>query len=158
MERFLSSLENALKDKNWYAALFIGLALPDICGKLETPNNSVGDRYRAWVKKYLEPKYTLKIGPEKQKHIFLSAEDCYALRCSYLHEGTDDITEQKARKILESFLFIEPPNKGSIHLNQSNQKLQLQVDIFCNDIIAGVKQWIIDTQDIKEITESINKE
>jgi Ca2+-binding EF-hand superfamily protein len=29
-----------------------------------------------------------------------------------------------------------------IHCNKSNDKLQLQVDIFCTDIINGARQWL----------------
>lgn len=82
MDRFLRSLEKAIENKNWYAALFLGLALPDICGKVENPNENVGPRYRAWFKKYVEPKYTAQVGIPTggNPHIFLSAHDCYALR------------------------------------------------------------------------------
>ena len=38
-------------------------------------------------------------------------------------------------------MFIEPPRSGVIHCNQSDSKLQLQVDIFCEDICAGVEDW-----------------
>lgn len=155
MECFLASLENAIENKNWYAALFIGLALPDICGKLENPNGQVGPRYRAWFKAYVEPKYTRQNGPGQKSHIFRSANDCYSLRCAYLHEGADDITEQNAREALERFHFIEPRDKGIVHCNQINQVLQLQVDIFCNDIISGVRKWLADKTENNDITKRL---
>lgn len=75
-------------------------------------------------------------------HIFLSSDDCYALRCSYLHEGSGDITGQKARKVLERFHFIEPPrNGGTFHRIQSKNVLLLQIDLFCQDMIDGVTAW-----------------
>jgi hypothetical protein len=42
---------------------------------------------------------------------------------------------------LSRFVFIEPPPSGSIHCNQSNDSLQLQVDIFCSDVCLGVNEW-----------------
>ena len=158
MERFLNSLEKAIKNKNWYAALFIGLAIPDICGKIENPNDRAGPRYRAWFKAYVEPQYTMEVGRSSgESHIFLSADDCYALRCAYLHEGADDITEQNARETLERFHFIEPPpNNGRVHCNQRDQVLQLQVDIFCSDIISGVKKWLAGKSENKDIKERLN--
>jgi hypothetical protein len=39
-----------------------------------------------------------------------------------------------------------------LHCNQLNNILQLQVDIFCNDISQGVTQWVVDTQNNPAIT------
>jgi hypothetical protein len=79
----------------------------------------------------------------RKPHVFLHGEDTYALRCAVLHEGVDDIDNQRAREALGSFLFVEPPaGRSSIHCNQSNGVLQLQVDIFCGDICDGVDKWI----------------
>jgi hypothetical protein len=98
------------------------------------------DRYVAWYRQWLEPAYTSYIGPNKEKHIFLCGEDCYALRCSYLHEGGDSIENQRARKALNDFHFITPP-PGVVHMNQVNNTLQLQVDIFCIDVANAVEDW-----------------
>ena len=45
MQRFTSAIEQALADKNWYGALTLALTLPDICGKMENPQerSSSGD-------------------------------------------------------------------------------------------------------------------
>ncbi|WP_169801568.1 hypothetical protein [Hydrogenophaga palleronii] len=93
------------------------------------------------MQKWLEPKYTRLIGPHREKHVFLCAEDFYALRCSYLHEGSD-VLEQRARKALNDFHFISPMKDGSlIHMNQSNGTLQLQADIFAMDVAEAVDAW-----------------
>ncbi|HEX7109283.1 MAG TPA: hypothetical protein VF224_08585, partial [Aestuariivirga sp.] len=105
--------------------------------------------------KWLLPKYTACVGPNRTKHVFLFGEDCYALRCSYLHQGKDDIGAQRARKVLDSFHFITPPTNGIVHNNQSNNKLQLQVDIFCRDIIAAVDTWVASVESSKEIRDKI---
>ncbi|MDZ7993125.1 MAG: hypothetical protein RM022_025760 [Nostoc sp. EfeVER01] len=67
----------------------------------------VKTRYLNWYNSYIKEKYTGIGGrwneekeyvyDENAKSIFLSGEDCYALRCAYLHNGLDEITEQKAR-------------------------------------------------------------
>gem|GEM_PF-5459543 len=33
-----------------------------------------------------------------------------------------------------------------MHLNQRNNILQLQVDVFCNDVIDATHQWLSDVQ------------
>lgn len=74
----------------------------------------------------------------------LGGNDCYALRCAYLHEGADDISKQRAREAVDKFLFIVAPSGLTIHCNMINNRLQLQVDIFCADIKDGVVNWLSD--------------
>jgi len=137
----------SLESRNWYAALFMALVIPDISGALEHPNEKSGVRYINWYNKYMLPKYSSVMGPLQELHVFLSGDDCYALRCSLLHEGTADIEKQRNSKILESVHFNEPSDKGGmLHCNQSKNVLQLQVDIFCNDFIGGAHQWLSDVQ------------
>ncbi len=144
MNRFIRSIERSLEEKNWYAALALALALPDICANVCFPDMGSQRRYVNWFKQYMQPKYTSHIGPEREEHIFLRGEDCYALRCALLHEGTHDITEQRAREVLENFQFVVPPDGWTVHCNQNNNSLQLQVDEFCRDICAAVNQWLAD--------------
>lgn len=142
MKRFTDAIRLAITSKNWLSALSLSLTMPDICGRLEDPKISSGARYISWYRRLVEPKYTACIGPDRQRYIFLSGEDCFALRCSYLHEGADDISTQRIRKALDSFHFITPPQKGNIvHANQVNNKLQLQIDIFAIDIANAVDAW-----------------
>jgi hypothetical protein len=156
MQHLIQSLESAIKSNNWYAALFIALALPDLCGYLENPKEGSQSRYENWFKRYILPKYSLRLGPKNELHIFLSASDCYALRCSFLHQGSDDISEQRARDMLNRFHFIEPKKGSLIHCNQVGDALQLQVDIFCQDIIDGAQNWIADSQRNDDINHRMN--
>lgn len=141
MKRFTDSLRSSVANEDWYVALSTALTLPDVCGRLAYPAMKSGKRYPAWFKIWMEPGYTRNI-PMMGLHVFLSGEDCYALRCSYLHEGGSDITQQHARKALDDFHFIIPPgNNSSIHRNQIGNTLQLQVDTFCLEIADAVDQW-----------------
>ena len=156
MNRFTSSIRQSIETKDWYGALMTALTLPDICGKLETPN--VGSKARSvrWLKVWIETLYTKQIGADRQKHVFLSAEDCYSLRCSFLHEGVSNIEEQRARKALEDFHFITPPPGGHIHCNQSGNALQLQVDVFCNEVADAVDKRAESVLSNEEIQKRMN--
>ncbi len=77
MERIIKSIEKSVENKNWYSALVLALTLPDICGKFEDKGKSSSKRYSEWFDKYLGEEYDG----------YLSGNDCYALRCSFLHEG-----------------------------------------------------------------------
>lgn len=150
MKHLTSAVEMSVGHGNWYSALTLALTLPDICSKIDEPTEkSSRKRYIRWTDKYFTPKYTHlmpRFSPErgsfKEEHTFLSARDFYALRCSVLHEGSDLVTGQAAREVLERFQFIAPPPNGSmIHCNQLDAHLQLQVDMFCADVCEAVDEW-----------------
>ena len=104
-------------------------------------NNTVLRRYNKYILEY----YTSEIGPQHEKFVFLSGDDCYSLRCAYLHEGKSDIENQRARDVLNDFEFIVPPKNCIVHCNYTESggksKLQLQVDIFCKNISNGIEKW-----------------
>jgi hypothetical protein len=149
MNDLIDSVKKSLQDKNWYAALTLTLTLPDICGNIDYPKSFSKKRYAKWFDKYVKSKYTFEIGAKKKLHTFLNGSDCYALRCSYLHEGTSITLFQKSHELLEDFLFVKPPPTGKVHLNQIDKKLQLQVDLFCTDIVESIKSWLFDIKEDK---------
>ena len=113
IDRYLDSIIKSLESKNWYAALFTALAIPDICGDLEQPSEkSSRVRYVNWYNKYMLPQYSVTMPSLREPHVFLSGDDCYALRCSLLHQGTGDIGKQKVSTTLESVRFNEPSDEG----------------------------------------------
>lgn len=144
MESIIEAVRRAIKEKNWYGALFISLTLPDICGKIEYTDLSSEKRYKDWFDKYMAAKY------RHQNIVFLSSSDCYALRCALLHEGSDDITKQGSRRILEKFIFMtDGPHCTYMQDNYVNGQrvktsLQLRVDKFCVDICDSVEKWLQD--------------
>jgi len=114
MRSFLESIQLSLETKNWYAALAVALTIPDICGSIANPKEHSGPRYKQWCQKYLTPRYTLPMPTGET--VFLSAEDTYALRCAYLHEGADDVSRQRARQVLDRIGF----SSGGAHCNFLN--------------------------------------
>lgn len=71
IDRYLDSIIKSLESKNWYAALFMALVIPDICGALEHPNKNSPARYVDWYNKYMLPKYSSTIGALHEPHVFL---------------------------------------------------------------------------------------
>jgi len=131
MERFTNSIKKSLETKNWFAALFMALALPDICGALEDPNRGVGERYKDWFDRYLKPKY-YSTGSTN-----FSAEDCYMLRCSCLHQGLSG----RVGNDRIHFTIPDPSGRLNIHKNNLNGILQLSIDVFCFDICIATSSW-----------------
>ena len=130
MERFTTAIRAALKDRNWFGALFLSLAMPDICGSLETPKVGSKKRYPRWFNAYLATEYKG----------FLTAKDCYYLRCACLHEGSD--TQYKfSGGVPIHFIVPFPGARRLIHKNYSNGTLQMDINIFCNDVCRAVDAW-----------------
>ncbi|PIG93713.1 hypothetical protein [Gloeocapsopsis sp. IPPAS B-1203] len=134
MQHLIEAVEQALAQQNWYAALALALTLPDICGWLEHPNKRTGERYKDWFRKYIG-----------NQNSFPSTEDFYLLRCAYLHSGSDDISDKKARDVSKRFCFTKPSEFVSADNNMvkagGHFTAQLQVDNFCRGICEGVKLW-----------------
>ncbi len=150
MQRFTSAIRTSIESGNWYAALFLALTMPDICSKLETPTSgSSGVRYKAWFDKFLSGTYTRNIMGNDT--IFMSSGDCWALRCSLLHEGSDDIGEQSARETLARFHFT---TLGSHRIRIENV-LVLNTANFCEEMCQAVESWIIAVAALPEVQERI---
>jgi hypothetical protein len=141
MERFLTSIERSIATENWYAAITLALTMPDICGWLEDQSKGSRQRYTEWFDKYLLQKYKkVIVGSDIT---FLTGGDCYALRCSFLHEGAEDITRQRAREVLSRIIF---DFTGS-HCAKINEVLLLDVSalvMFVKRSGLGYQIWVPD--------------
>jgi hypothetical protein len=137
MESFVKAVRDAILHENWTAALIATLVLPDICGWLETPKEQAGKRYQRWAEKWVQPKYS-----SAPSTIWLSAGDLYALRCAITHNGSTDIATQRARNVLDDFIFVAPMPGIHVHCNVFDSALQLQVDVFCHDMCVSVEEWL----------------
>lgn len=100
--------------------------------------------------------YVRPVGPAKTPVTFLTGSDFYALRCAFLHEGREDITEQRARQVLEKFQFVVAPKGWVVHCNRRSSMLQLQVDVFCAEVLDGVKQFLLDYASAPEVTKRMS--
>lgn len=145
LEQFLSDIKNSLINRNWYSALSLALTIPDICSSVENPDVRGKSRYIRWIEDNLH-----KIDLYK----FIPASDVYALRCSFLHNGTNDISEQKAQQVIESYKFVYPAEQLQMHLNKAGNVMQLDVAIFSLDMTLAAEQWI----DLNKDNTQMNKE
>ena len=162
MERFTNSINKSLEAENWFAALFMTLALPDICGALEEPTRPVGERYKDWFNRFLKSKYDpdtmyesmMATSPETIKDLpemiaeqwksqpampatAFSSEDCYRLRCKCLHQG---LPERMGNDRIH-FTIPDPTGRMNFHKNSLYGVLQLSIDVFCADVCNAVTEW-----------------
>ena len=138
MKRFTDAGRRAIADSNLYAALSLALMMPDICGSLEDPGPGKSqNRYVKWCKRWIEPSFTI-VDPARIPTVFLSAEDCYQLRCSLIHSGTPEIDQSK-RKALRKVEFFDETTTS--HLNIINDCLQLRAAPFSGTMFDAVDAW-----------------
>ncbi len=148
MQNLIDSIRDAVQSRNFYAALFVALAIPDICAALEHGKTS-GKKYAAWWEKYMA-----------SYKGFVSGNDGYALRCSVLHQGTSDITEQRKREVLEHFVFMTKGAHCNLFQNcifngEEKSFLQLNAAMFCEDFCVAAEGWLSDMSSNKEVMERV---
>lgn len=130
MDDFLQEIEQALENNLFFVALQATLALPDICGALQS-DDSVGKRYKEWFNQY------------GRKHTYsrMTAEDCYYFRCSMLHQASTVPSPYDGEQLnYTRILFVVEP-ECLYHNNVINGALNIDLHIFCRGIIAGVREW-----------------
>ena len=129
MRHLLTAINASIAQQNWYAALSLTLALPDICGWLEDPSAPTQDRYVSWFDRFVAGNY---------ESFFLSGRDCYALRCAFLHEGREEIITQRAREVLDRFQFTVVAAAG---LDDPLQSVWFKASIAGRHFLFRVRCW-----------------
>ncbi|WP_394294000.1 hypothetical protein [Aeromonas rivipollensis] len=143
IKEYVTSVRQAITEGNWYCALSLALALPDICGSIEYPTEqSSKNRYIAWYGQYVAHKFP-EVFSEGVGDMLLSGSDCYALRCSFLHNGSEDITHQRAKEVMDRFYFVQPLDNWSFNTRTQGAMLIVQVDRFCLLVCNSVDAWMV---------------
>lgn len=132
MEYLFKDIKRGLDAGVYQLALGTALCIPDICAALESSDGKTsGRRYKDWYNRYVG------------KKLMLTADDCYYLRCSYLHQGST----QHEKSQYEKVIFVEPNPFGVFHNNVIEGALNIDIIVFCEDLIESASDWL---EDIKE--------
>lgn len=137
MRDLLFQIKKGLFSNLYYLSLFAALAIPDICGALDSEDGQASrENYVNWFDKYVAPYY----------QGLLTGEDCYCFRCSLWRQRADIAPRGRFSRIL----FVEPTAvDDTFHCKIIQEALNIDVRVFCQDIIRGVEKWL----DEKENTE-----
>jgi len=129
METLTTEIKNCLLNKLWYAGLVLTLLLPDVCAALEAEDGrTTPERYKSWFDQWVAPKYSSRI---------LRAEQLYYLRCGVAHQGKFEHPAMKYNRIF----FTLRPDGMFFHCNVLNNALNLDIPLFCKDMVDGVENW-----------------
>lgn len=126
MQDIVEAIRKSLDTENYYAALFLTIILPSICGALESNDGQDSSaRYIGWYDRYIDD-------------LILKGDDCYALRCSLLHQGRTTHRKSSFSRIL----FTYPnPNRNAFHNNFMAGALNLDIPLFCERVLRAVERW-----------------
>lgn len=131
MEDYLEQIERAVQANLYYLAFGAVLTIPDICAALGAENGeTTGARYQAW--------YDQEFGDAYEG--YLSARDCYLLRCKFLHQGR----ARHEGEVHQRLVFLEPSSNQTItaHKCIMNDVLVLDVPTFCQDMVNTARRWL----------------
>jgi hypothetical protein len=133
VDDFLDQVEATGQAGLYYVALLGALAIPDICGAMEAADGTASRaRYIAWFDTHVAPRYT--IGSQGT----LSGEDAWHFRCSMMHQGRT----QHRGSTYSRIMFLEPGTGLVMHNNVMNDALNLDVSIFCTDMVVAARAWL----------------
>ena len=145
----ISEIHRALELDLYNCALALALTLPDICGKVEFPNENDSKAYKEWFKKYAEPLFTFPTtvlpGGEIINYTCFTNEECWALRCAVLHAGNYDVKRIPLSKV--SFHAHKRDGKNYSHMVRNTQDADFDVIDICQKICNAAEQYYLNIKD-----------
>src|SRR5207247_2370194 len=97
------------------------LALPDICGALESPDGEANpQRYKDWWNSWMASAY-----PQ------VTSTDIYSMRCGVVHQGRFGHPKIQFARIL----FTLSPRHNVIQIMEINDALTLDATTFCRNVV-----------------------
>jgi len=141
LEAIFQDIERAIEARFYYHAIVVCLSMPDICAALLCDPSSIWvteKKYVEWCEANLEKRFK-----------FLTAKDCYRLRCGVLHQG--NFGHPKAR--YDRIVFTLPSKiqfpEGRIGSPEAGELvLLLNCVIFCERMVSAARDWLsANTQD-----------
>src|SRR5258708_29341055 len=140
MDDIVAAIKQNLQTQNYYSALFLTLVIPSICGAIESDNGQDNrEKYKDWYDRYIT-------------NSNLTGEDCYGLRCSLLHQGLTTPHKSSFSRVI----FTIPNSQSNVfHENVFNDVLNLDIPLFCKNILSAVETWLEDMKDNENYNRNI---
>lgn len=149
--------ENLIMDC-YLGALALSLIIPDICGQIEFPQfkkkngqRLIGKQYETWFNKWIG-QYEKNLN-NRDGMPYMSGELIYALRCSFLHAGNDDVSDEYKDFTLNNFILkMEEKNEFDTYIDsaciitdndgEKYSYIRLDVRNICNKIVMAAEKFI----------------
>ena len=144
----INEIKSALKFGLYNCALALTLTIPDVCGKIEFTKEKNKERYIKWFNKYAKKHFTLLATKLPEKEIeecqWLTAEECYALRCAVLHAGDYNVDGVKLNEV--QIHAHKRNGENYSHIIRDGNFIDIDVIELCNTLckIAEEYYYLID--------------
>lgn len=148
----IAEIEKALDAELYNCALALALTLPDVCGKVEfSGEKSFGERYKKWFSRYAFPYFAVEATklPSKKivKNTWLSAEECWALRCAFLHAGNYDVKHVPLANVQ---IHVHKRNSENYsHMVRDSQYADWDVIELCKKLCLAAREYYYSVEDKK---------
>lgn len=146
MHQYLDSIRTSLATNNHFGAIAMALTLPDICASVDDEYSKTSrNKYCQWFDKYLANTYKIFFRNEGVVNVIFGASECYAARCSFLHQGTNIIKHQEIalKDVEDPAMSVNFMSFGMKYM-RNGDVLTLDVNFFCENMITAVEKWMID--------------
>ncbi len=154
MEEYIRQLRESYKAELYYFTLMGTLALIDICAALNSPNGETnGTLFKKWFNKYLSQYSSGSFGTITSFY----ADECYKLRCRFMHQGRADIDANTMDSEVKSGKIAFRVGPGKVHMCNFSGIYYLDIETFMEDVIAGVEKWTIDVKGVVHVEENRKK-
>lgn len=138
-------IEQLLENDFYIPALYLALIIPDICSKIDYPEEKKQmNRYTKWVYEHID-KYDLLQGPYDGDFEHLDAKRIYSLRNNLFHESKADF-EHDIENL--EFKFLEGKDKISSYQVSKNEngiksfKIYVSIEDLCRRLCAHTENYI----------------
>jgi hypothetical protein len=176
MSARLISLVNALDQRNWHAALELGLALPLLCVHLERGAcRDQRGRFVAWFDRFVLPhldEEALPGGRGARALRRFTGEDCFAIRCLVLQDDSARIRGRQVvlrsadgHELAYAITLHHPgpsgpdglPAVSDTRCEEADGLVTVHIDVYvlCMCIAKGVVAWLERAEDDPDLVQRI---
>lgn len=153
----MADIEKAFDAGAYLSAISLALTIPDVCSSRLHPDVSTRRRYVNWfnayvAQNYLDEKSLETDGVMVASKYYFDGDDCYQLRCVYLHEGTNapDLNKGKTLYNAIQFRVFEDGPSDCDHIGKSwsdtsglvFRQVDLDLRKFIRCLKAGVESYV----------------
>lgn len=149
----MSDIEKAFDAGAYLSAISLALTIPDICGDRLYCGVGSRKRYVDWFNAYIAQNYLDEKSPQVDGRIaaskyYFDGEDCYQLRCVYLHQGINapDLSKEKTIYNVIQFRVFDAGSGSCDHIGKSwsntSGEIFRQVDLDLRKFLRCLKTGV----------------
>ena len=145
MNAKINEIRSAIKNHLYNCALALALTLPDICAKVEYGDSvsNKGKKYQQWFDTFAVSKFTVTAtklpSNEHVPYVWLTAEECWKLRCAVLHAGNFELNCEQS-KLRRLFIHVHEKN-GKNYDWRDGKYADFDLILMCHNLCDAAEEY-----------------